>query len=280
MINNYYKDEEDASVTPRTITNTALGEYCSLGHFDALHVELLDCEKEQLNPNVRAKINETVVKKFDGRYNTRNVVCVTYDDAGDEEFWKGAGGKPFLFVSLVNIKQIGAQELENLIRSFNRINNVMAYYTYDHSEIAVLRAEESYVHGFKEILCLYDKMDIFKMYTVFAIKEDALEECENVCEEVIDCRLFATVKNRGKAGEFKKELANVLQKEDTEIKMYQTLGNSDCILEIPQISIKKILYCYKMGRLLTHTNEYYKQAFFNIESQFLVEGKENESMGD
>ena len=53
------------------------------------------------------------------------------------------------------------------------------------------------------------------------------------------------------------------------VKFYQTLGNSDCLIEISQVPIKQMLRCYKMGELLTHTNKFYKDAFFNVESQFL-----------
>lgn len=283
MINNYYKDAEDKSATSEADSNTALGEYCCLGHFDALHVELVKCEEEQTVQNARLQVNSIIAEKINGRYNIRNVVCVTYDDAGDEKFWKKAEKVPFLFVSLANIsciKEQMSEKVHRLIQGFNESDNIMAYYTYDHSEIAVLRIGSGYVNGFREMLSLYDKTDIFKMYTVFAIKEDELEECENVYEEAIDCRLYATVKNWEKVREFRQELAKALQKEGAEIKVYETLGNSDCLMEIPQVSIKKILFCYKMGRLLTHTNKTYQRAFFNIESQLLVEGREDERMGD
>lgn len=279
MINNYYKDEGDKDVVLEEETKVELGEYCCLGHFDALHIELLEYPG-QINESVRAEINSIVVKKFKGDYNIRNVVCVTFDDTKDENFWNVAAGRPFLFVSLVNIKQTNERDLEEKVRLLNSEDNIMAYYTYDHSEIAILRTEESYIRGFNKILLLYDIIDVFKMYTVFSIREEVLQECKNIREEMIACRLLVTVKNLNEAGVFRRELARILQMEDREIKMYQTCGNNDCILEIPQVSIKDILHCYKMGNLLTHTNSLYKNAFFNVETQFLIEGRQNGSMVD
>lgn len=272
MINNYYKDEGEEAIISEERTKIELGEYCCLGHFDALHIELLKNPKP-MNQSAREEINSIVVKKFKGDYNIRNVVCITFDDEKDEKFWNEASSKPFLFISLVNIKKAIEQNLDKIIQILNSKANVMSYYTYDHSEIAILRTGDSYIKGFEEILSLYDIMDVFKMYTVFSIRESVLQECKDVCEETVACRLLATVKNLSEAGVFKRELASALGMEDMEIKMYQTFGNCDCILEIPSVSIKRILHCYKMGNLLTHTNGHYKQAFFNVESQFLIEGR-------
>lgn len=246
-----------------------------MGHFDALHVALVDYEKKQNKKTVRAEINEKIVEKLNGDYNIRNVVCVTYDDTKDDAFWEEAERMPFLFVSLVNISHVESNMIEKLLRYNNNQPHVMAYYTYDYSEIAVISVAESYKQGFRRVPLLFNKMKIFKMYTVFAVREDILDDCKNVHEESIDCRLYAAVKNWDKIIEFKRKLAKDLEKEENDIKIYDTLGNIDCLIEIPQVSIKKMLCCYKMGRLLTHTDECYEKTFFNIESQFLVGEREN-----
>lgn len=283
MLNNYFKDGENRESKPEA--QEALGEYCCLGLFDALHIELVEKGEGQEGQDVRSRINEGIVGKLQGEYNVRSVVCVTENDAEDEAFWQEAEKMPFLFVSFVNIGREEKRRPEKLRDAMEKVvaeKHVMAYYTYDHSEIAVIRTAESYLQGFQEVLDLYDKVDIFKMYTVFAVREDVLENCERVRDEIISCMLYATVKNQKWVEKYKRELARALCKKEEEIKIYETLGHSDCLIEILQVSIKKLLCCYKMGRLLTHTNSYYNQAFFNIETQFMIEGKENGkgSVGD
>lgn len=276
MLNNYYKDGENREFKPEA--QEALGEYCCLGLFDALHIELVEKGERQEGQDVRSRINESIVGKLQGEHNVRSVVCVTEYDAEDEAFWKEAKEMPFLFVSFVNISHDGKEISDRLRKAMENViseKHVMAYYTYDHSELAVIRTAENYSQGFQEVLGLYDKADIFKMYTVFAVREDVLENCERVRDEIINCLLYATVKKRDRVEEYKRELAKALCKKKEEIKIYETLGHSDCLIEILQVSIKKLLYCYKMGRLLTHTNSYYNQAFFNIETQFMTEGKGN-----
>jgi len=283
LLNNYYRDKEEERLITINKGDSALGEYCCLGHFDAMNIKLVNWEENQ---NVRIKLNKILAETFKGSFNIRNVVCVTYDDEKDEKFWIEAERKPFLFVSLASIRYENGRLLGNinqLIQKFNKKNNVIAYYTYDHSEIIVIRAEKKYIEGYKKMLFLYEQMEIFKMYTIFAIRENALERCENIQREIIKCRLSGIVKDWKEVELFKTKLYQILErenqdiglskKEKIDIKMYKTLGERDCLIEISSISIKSILYCYKMDRLLTHTNEFYKRAFFNIESQFLIEGE-------
>ena len=76
----------------------------------------------------------------------------------------------------------------------------------------------------------------------------------------------------------KKALKWENNKEDLEIKCFKTLGNSDLLIEIPKVSLKKLLKCYKMGEVLTHTDEDYQKAFFNIASSIL--STEERKMGE
>ncbi len=72
--------------------------------------------------------------------------------------------------------------------------------------------------------------------------------------------------------------------ENLKIKHFYALGGRDIVIDIPKVSLKKLLRCYKMGELLTHTNNFYKKAFFNVESAiFNIEdngGLSSETGGD
>lgn len=264
---------------PDAGSDTALGEYCCMGHFDALHIEMVEwVEEESENAsNIRGKINQTITEKYNGCYNIKNVVCITSDDEKDVRFWEEAGNMPYLFISLVRMKpseENSSVKLDCLIQEFNKLDHVMTYYTYDHSEIVIIRTGKSYIKGFETILAMYNKVSILKMYSIFAVRESELKDCESVEDEIIDCRLNATIKDQRKVAEFETQLRKFFRDENMpgqfRINFYQTLGNCDCLIEISQVPVKRLLSCYRMGNLLTHTNGYYNKAFFNVETQFLL----------
>lgn len=292
MINNFYREGEDKRVMPDAGSDTALGEYCCLGHFDALHIEMVEWDGSKEGQNIRNKINDIIAKRYNGCYNIRNVVCITGEDDKDGQFWEEAAKMPYLFISLIRLKPEGETQTEaermekrrELITRFNRPDHVMAYYTYDHSEIVVIRCGKSYVREFREILSMYDEMDILKVYSVFAVKESELGDCGNIENEIIDCRLNIAIKNQSKVDEYEKQLEDFLRDGDVpeqfNMKRYHTLGNSDCLIEISQVPIRQMLRCYRMGSLLTHTNKYYYSALFNVETQFLLMEKKKDGAVD
>ena len=66
MINNFYKDGENNSSGTDADRDAVLGEYCCMGHFDALHIELVKWDENEGEESIRDKINETVMEKFKG----------------------------------------------------------------------------------------------------------------------------------------------------------------------------------------------------------------------
>lgn len=286
LANNFYKDE--GSEDKRDVQE--LGEYCCLGYFDALGVKLIaDTGNGEIN--IRKEVNRIAMENLNGRCNRKNIVCVTNDDDRDEEFWISAGKMPFLFVSLIRMKRsesAGRQELNRLqgfTEGLNKIEGVMAYYTYDHSDIVVFKYGNQYLEDLKSVLSLCPKTEVFKMYSVFAIKEAVLETCEGVVDEKVNCRLSAIVKSMDKVKTYIDKLKKTLNEGETsdtiEVNCFDMLGNSDLLIDISGVSIRKLLCCYKMGRLLTHANQFYGDAFFNIESQIYdVKGWDMKKMID
>ena len=274
LANNYYKDNkaEDQSEQDTDNNKPALGEYCCLGYFDALGVKLITCNsKNELN--IRKKINQVVMESLDGKCNRKHIVCITDNDREDELFWQSAQQKPFLFVSLIRLKykQENQDNLQTIVTDLSNKTNVMAYYTYDHSDVVVFQHGQHYLEDLKSVLSLYHNLSVFKMYSVFAVQETALQDCQTITNEIVNCRLNASVKDMNKAKEYISKLQSFLFPNDSsstdKIKCFDTLGNSDLLIEISQVPIKKLLHCYQMNNLLTHTNSDYNHAFFNIESQ-------------
>ena len=276
LVNNFYKDELQ---NESEIQNAGqeLGEYCCFGYFDALEVGVLEFSPNTAKKGIKRYVNNLIMEKYDGTSNIKNIICVTKDDSKDEAFWTKAREYPFLFVSLVRINYKSDTKLEEIhetIRVLNRSENVIAYYTYDHSEVVVVKFGANYSEGVNYILSLYDQINIFKMYSVSAVREECLEDCKDIEDELINCKLHVTVKDMNKAIEFVEKLKHIIMMEENSEKVritYSTmLGNGDMLIEIAMVSIRALLKNYKMGKLLTHSNRQYIDACFNINSQFLI----------
>ncbi len=288
LANNFYKDGMDPDEPEESgemRQSLGLEEYCCLGYFDALGIQPIDLSDGETNKSIREKVNRIVVEGFDGECNKKNVICITDDGKKDEEFWSGTGkeseGEPWmgasrqpcLFVSLVRLK--GSQGSESMLCEYigkiNKEKDMIAYYTYGHSDIVVLKSGSGYIGGMESILRLYKEMEIFKMYSVYAVREEALDTCESINDEMVNCMLSATVKDENKVGAYLKKLEDCLRNygvpDDFQITPYDTLGNNDCMVEILNVPLKGLLHEYKMNRLLTHTNPMYQKSFFNVESQ-------------
>lgn len=284
LANNFYKDGQSANVQDGTLDDNRrkeLGEYCCLGYFDALEVRQIDFDGKG-NINIRKKVNQMMMKHLDGGCSRKNIICVTDDDKRDENFWAQAQNMPFLFVSLIRVNYENGdgrgrkQKLCEIIRRINEQGQMIAYYTYDHSDIVVLKYGKEYLRDVGKVLSLRRGMNVFKTYSVFAVKETVLDSCAEVQDEIVNCRLHAAVKDMCKVEDFLEEIKDFLGKGEmgtVNIKCYDTLGNNDLLIEISHVSIRQLLKCYRMGELLTHTHPSYQRAFFNIQSQLFGDGK-------
>ena len=272
LASNFYKDQTQYPPSPSPIGDIqqALGKYCCIGYFDALDIQPIPL-KENSKRSIRRELSNVAIKGLDGSYNRKNIICITDQDKKDLEFWEEAEKNPFLFVSMIRTTQDestekpNAKSIHEIIDGINQKAHSIAYYTYDHSEIVVFISGVSYLSNLQRILAYYNTINVFKMYTIAAVQEKDLETCTSFDEEIVKCILRATVKNMPEAQKFLAEFKNFLS--PYVLQCYDTLGDSDLLIEIPSINIAKLLSCYKMGNLLTHTNPFYMKAFFNIETQ-------------
>ena len=186
---------------------------------------------------------------------------------------------PFLFVTMVRLGdgENGMLEYQRqLMDKMNGEENVIAYLSNSHCEIVVVRHTDRYEEGMKHVHDLQDKMEhvqmkIVKLYTISAVRENMLGDVDQLNEELVSCRMRAVVKDKSFLKGFLEELRNKLEDTGSKMKTYETLGASDVFMELENVSLRKLLACYKMGELLTHSNEMYGKAFYNIESEIFSE---------
>lgn len=272
--NNFYWDNVSEE-------REALGEYCVIGYFDALDIS-------QENVETVTEINTwahlgRLTSLHAGIANCRMLVCVTEQQEEDRQFW-AEHSDPLFFVTMVRIKAgMSADDMNCIINELGKNKKRIGYLSYDHSEIIVVSRTNRYSEGIKGVKELRNLCGAVKTYTVFAMKEDFLESYESIKRKLIDesvfCRLHCMVKDYAEAEKFLKELEQQLNKRNgrqIRIRKFETFGGYDWLMEIDDVSISSMLECYKMKNLLTHANKIYNKAFFNIESEILVDLEERD----
>ncbi|MCM1173917.1 MAG: hypothetical protein NC341_02575 [Blautia sp.] len=284
LINNFYKDENGVDED----REKALGSYCTFGYFDALQVydgSSFDKAEDNL---IWKKIDEAAVRTLDGTCSRRNLICIAEEEEKDRKFWECAQNYPYLFISLIRMKRHaeGTKDVMRQMMDVMRKNDTeIAYYSYNHSELVIAKLEDSYAAGMNFVLSLRQKLNALNMYSIFSVREAVLKDKAKlpgeVKEETVSVRLRIMIKNDGKTDSFLQELWEILFRDEIREKKipgkenfekFYTLGSSDMIIGIEQVEMYKLLSCYGMGNLLTHTNGQFGEAVYNIETEILIKG--------
>lgn len=262
-------------------TGEALGEYCVLGYFDALDITTAN-KMEVTEFNTWGQLGELTFNR-NNALSCRTLVCVTEQREKDEAFWEDESHVLY-FITMVRINKTALvedkqREIESALPT---PENHMSYLSYDHSEIIVATKTNTYSEGIRNVKQIREVCEAVKTYTVFAVKEDALRSYDDIQNKLIQenvcCRLHCMVRDYVKAEEFRKSLEEHFSKRNmcpVKIRKFETFGGYDWLLEIDDVSISSVFECYKMGEMVTHSNESYKEAFFNVESEILTEEEQD-----
>lgn len=266
LMNNYYQDSDTRNVEVKA-------PYFTLGYFDGLLIHHVpDTDKDGIEINV--EINKSIVDSYDASCKCRNIVCYTDNNDKEKEFWKEAEKHPFLFISLIRLKQDKDKlkqnkeiDLESINYSgiINKYDNAICLYSYDHSELAVIYYDYSYISCMKlgSSICK-DISQLKKVYTISAVYEHKLK---NIKRETVSVLFKCSVKKYEKLNVFLKELAQKLNKHKDDFLIYNVLGDDDLLVEVEDVLITDLLQCYLNKQILNHDNQKYKECFYNIESQ-------------
>ncbi len=285
LMNNFFRDENGTA----TDKEKALGMYCTFGYFDALEVKegknFSDTEKSI----IWEEIEEVAVNTLDGTCSRRNLVCMTDEDEKDERFWKNARHFPYLFVSLIRMKH-DREDMDTIHKVMDELRDddkVIAYFCYNHSELVLAKLEKSYIKGMCFVLEMREKLKSLNIHSIFSVKEEIIKSEEKIQEEIegeeVAVQLRMMIKRDQEIEGFLQRLWDTLFVDEIRAKTkgakecfekYYTLGSNDMVIRIGQISMHKLLACYSMGNLLTHTNEQFAKAVYNIQTEILVEGEQ------
>lgn len=274
LINNFYKDHKsDSDIMEYKNRDKQLGEYCSFGYFDAVRIEESRNVKQVKDNLIWETINQTVCDTFDAYCSRRNLICIIDKKEKDQKFWEDAVDYPYLFISLVRVVHDSqdARKFGDLVDKLNKDRTVIAYFSYNHSEIIIVKLLEKYAEGLSFVLQQRESIKLLNMYSIFSVRENMLNDINKIESEKVEVRLHIMVKNDTLIEKYLECLVKKLCIINEEYKTYNTLGSCDLLFEIKGIDLKKILPCYVMGNILTHSNSDYQKAVFNIETEFIVE---------
>lgn len=283
LINNFFKDMNGTDEN----REKALGTYCTFGYFDALQVDEDSSFEDAGDNQIWKKIDGVTVRTLDGTCSRRNLICIAEQEEKDRKFWECAKEHPYLFLSLIRMKRAdeATDTICQMMEEMEKDDTKIAYYSYNHSELVIAKLEDSYKAGMNFVLSLRSTLNALNLYSIFSVREETLKDKRKlpgeITAETVSVRLRLMIKDDHETGFFLQKLWETLfrdeiwekkvpEKENFE-KSY-TLGSSDMIIEIEQIEMYKLLSCYGMGNLLTHKNEQFGNAVYNIETEILVKG--------
>lgn len=264
----------------------SVGKYCVLGYFDALDTPSAE-KMEVTDFNTWTKLGGLTINQ-DSALSYRTLVCVTEEQEKDKIFWDDEMYVLY-FITMVRLdKTVWAEsEWSEIVRELPKEENHINYLSYDHSEIIAVTKTNTYSEGIKNVRQIRKACKAVKTYTVFAVKEDVLRSYDDIRKKLTDesvcCRFHCMVRDYEKAESFRRTLEERFTKrneDSVKIRKFDTFGGYDWRLEIDNVSISSVFECYNIGDILTHSNKDYREAFFNVESEILIEEEQDDGQLD
>lgn len=277
--NNYFSNEIEM----------VSADYSVLGYFDGLSMEA-HYEKG------KNAIDYLMIEEKNNPYEQCDyfdIVGFRDDEKYDRSFWE-KGKNPYIFISCIRFSQLSSIS-EEIIKKIEITYDAICYTTIDSNDLIICRRTKSFADGYEKIesyenmfQIIDERNKIQKVFSIIAISQvvlDILSGCElerwsekdkemgrteksNLLEEDVSCQIRCVIKDR----ESMKEFVDDLEKElGTCCSVQGILGSDDYILHINGIKMTDLLALYGYNRLLTHGNINYKKAFYNVQTEILIE---------
>lgn len=278
---NHYPDDSTCS------GEEPLGKLCAFGYHDAL--EIYTNEQTQIlsggtNEQMTLwKMMENItIEKVNGTHTMNLVSGIFEEDLQEKEakFWYSDKNFPYYFIIMMRIADdISRKKIQDQLEVEKQKENLIIYKTLEHCEIIAVCKTKKYKEGLKMIEELRNSFRTKKTYSVFALEESLLKDKKywkmrlKESQERVKVQLNITMKNKQEALKFLNRLENILTEDNSNVKskIYDILGDGDLLFDIDNIPLEKILPLYAMGEYMSHSNDDYKRAFYNVESKFILE---------
>lgn len=261
--------------------------YSVFGRYDGMDMEVYQqIEDEKLSEIFGDPLHLIYdANKMSEMYDEFSVIG--FRDKDDAYFWE-QGGKPYIFISCIQLKE-KSRKLEEIKSRLEEEVDAVCYTSFDSSDLIICIRTANYKLGYNTII-RYDQEikhvdehnGLKKVVSEFCIWQDVLDgisrdtvsekaqdEIREMEEETISCILRLTVQDQTEFDSFKEKLKETLGHPFIDI--YGVLGSEDIVIYIKNILSKKLLALYGKNRLLTHSCESYQKALFNISTEILAE---------
>ena len=263
--------------TRKNIYREPLGEYCVFGPYDAMNID--EEVREWKDDWIAGDMGDKNMNLSDGKSRQCNIICAatSADRQKEADFVVRMRNSPFLFVSLLIMDrdQMNKNEVIKKIAEINQGQECWIYLTTGKNELAMLHYCKSYRNGLNTVLDRHKMIPaILKTSTIFAIQEKSFYAAhplyKQIEDEMVSCRLRCFVRDRNRADRFLKELGKDVMKNGAQgMRWFNILGSADLLVEIDSIPLKILLSYYRTGERLTHMNQQYNEAWYNIETEFI-----------
>lgn len=270
LISNTYNAKKNAVFKP-------LGEYCVFGPYDAMEID--EKAREWKNDQTLDSMSEKEIMLFDGKRQQCNIICAAPSACmqSEAEFAARMRNKPFLFVSLLMLDRslMNKEEVVKKATEINQEETCRIYLSSGKNELVILHYCSSFRNGLSTILEKHNIIPaILKTSTMFAVLEKSFDPSHllynQIEDEKVSCRLRCFVRDRSKANCFLLELGKDIMDRGAEgMRWFNILGSTDLLAEIDSVPLKVLLSYYRTGEKLTHMNQQYNEAWYNIETEFI-----------
>lgn len=278
-------------------------EYSTFGYFDGIETKRLN------NCNNWKEVWQECLteqrKSLCGKYSIFNTLCIYIDDYlhqkqqdeqkakhdeddKDIKFWKSE--KPYLFLAMIRfqrrfkniLSQIMAIE-KQIEKKYGTMIECICYFTLDSNDLILCLKSGTYRVGVTCVAELYrmiqttavDNNKVRKIHTIFSIQQEYLEQIgkdddigKRECDPLVICQMSCMIKDRERVEEFERELKIKLGDSYTRSRI---MGGNDVVYRYNGIEASRLFRLYKKDGLLTHTNDLYSAAFYNINTEVTIQ---------
>lgn len=275
-------------------------EYCAFGYFDGIETKRLK-KCNDWNEVLKEYMTEQS-KSLRGVYSVFDLLCIYWDDSmyqkqqsrdnktgedKDLQFW--ANKNPYLFISMIRFQKRFKDVLSQIKKIEDKIaekySNVecICYFTLDSNDFILCLKCQRYSEGAGCISELYELIhsiegfenQVRKIHTIFSAFQEHLDELGKGQSElgreepgdVISCQMCCMIKNRLKVEAFETALSEALGVNRMQNRI---MGGNDLVYMYDGIIPDQLFGLYARDGLLTHTNELYSEAFYNINTTIAI----------
>ena len=263
-------------------------EYCVIGYFDGLDMRT----EFNMNSQDACKLLSDPLQYEFVKDDTQEM-CDYFNIIGlrkgsDQDFWD-VSDMPYIFISCIRLKN-KTEKIQEIISKIEQKYQAVCYTTLDSSDLIICLKTTSYVAGYRAVEDYHNTViesdpgnGIQKGFSVLALKQKVLNSISKseksiIQDESLCVILRGVIKKWERINEFidniKKSVSNNGNKLFCEA--YGVLGSEDIMIVLKDVPSISWLSLYAENALMTHTA--YKDAFYNIRTEIIVDFKAGESI--